>query len=47
MGRDIQRNNMFNKKDEVRKKMKDKIDDLNHDLKLRNGALEQNDIKLD
>lgn len=47
MAREIQRNKMFNKKDEDRKKKKHEADDLNYKISDRNKIIEENDIKLD
>jgi hypothetical protein len=47
MAREIQRNKMFNKKDEDRKKKKAEADDLAYKISDRNKVIEENDIKLD
>eukprot|EP00347_Sterkiella_histriomuscorum_P000015 403377510 len=47
MGREIQRNKMFNKKDEIRKKMKEDHDKLAFIIRDQNKDIESLDIKLD
>ena len=47
MAREIQRNKMFNKKDEDRKVKKEKNDNISGIIKDQNKDIEENDIKLD
>ncbi len=47
MAREIQRNKMFNKKDEDRKAKKEVSDKLSGIIKDLNKDIEENDIKLD
>lgn len=47
MSREIQRNKMFNKKDEDRKKKKEEHDKLAFIIKDQNKDIEELDIKLD
>lgn len=47
MGREIQRNKMFNKKDEDRKAKKEKADKLHSIINDLNKAIEDHDVKLD
>lgn len=47
MSREIQRNKMFNKKDEDRKKKKEEHDKLSGIIRDQNKDIEMHDIKLD
>lgn len=47
MAREIQRNKMFNKKDEDRKKKKEDHDKLALDIRDLNKEIEELDIRLD